>query len=99
MKTIDLVVYDMFSCTDLSPEDISKVEITEIAENDFRVEYNANDPFSGFLYYIRIRETATTYEFEVYRTAYGDTGIVVRDKNLNFLYHRDIETREIVQRA
>lgn len=107
MRAIDLVFFhltewacpkfDPINC--MSPEELSKVEITEIAENDFRVEYNSNDPFSGFLYYIRIRETKTTYEFEVYKSAYGDCIITVRDKHLNFLYNRDIDTREIIQRA
>ena len=99
MKAIDLVVYDMFECTDLKPEELSKVEITEIAENDFRVEYNSSDPFDGFLYRIRITETEDTYEFAVYSTAYGDRMIIVRDKNLNFLYSRDIDTGEIIERT
>ena len=105
MKAIDLVLFDLkeWACPEfdpancMSPEELSKVEITEIAENDFRVEYDKYNPYEGFLYYIRIRETETTYEFETYRTAYGDTGIMIRDKNLKPLYLLDIDTREIMR--
>ena len=96
---IDLVVYDMFRCTDLKPEEVDQVEITEIAENDFRVEYDSGNQFGGFLYYVRITETETEYEFDIYRTAYGDTGIIVRDKYLNYLRTLDHETREVINAA
>lgn len=91
MKPIDVVTYDMFQCTDTKPENVSSVKITEIAKNDFKVESADFDAYmSGFLYYVRVHETDTEYKLEVYRTAYGDTGIIVRDKNLNFLRHEDL---------
>ena len=89
MKPIDVVTHDMFQCT--GTNDVSKVKITEIAENDFKVESADFDAYmSGFLYYARVKETETSYEVEIYRTAYGDTGIIVYDKNLNFVECRDI---------
>ena len=105
MKAIDLVLFDLkeWACPDfdpancMSPEELSKVEITEIAENDFHIEYDKYNPYSGFSYNLKITETENTYEFKCYKSAYGDDLIFVRDKNLNPLYLLDIETREIIR--
>lgn len=103
MKAIDLVFFDLISwaCPEcdpancMSPEELSKVEITEIAENDFHIVYDRLNPWDGFDYKIRITETEDTYEFAIYESVYGDTDIIVRDKNLNTLYALDLNTREI----
>lgn len=104
MKPIDLVFFDLtkWACPAddplncMSPEELSKVKITQLAENDFHVQYDIYNPYHGFDYKMKITETENEYEFAIYESVYADCLIIVRDKNLNFLYRRDIETREII---
>lgn len=91
MTTKELVLFDLMESSDLTAEQLDEVEITELAENDFKVEYRSYDPFDGIIYRIHITETENEYLFDTYSSGYGDTGVVVRDKNLNFIEFRDSE--------
>jgi len=95
MKAIDVIMFDLKESCDL--KDFSEVVITEIAENDFKIEYHKNDPYHGFVYYEKITETEDAYECSIYESAYGDPCILIRDKNLRCLQILDIDTREVIR--
>lgn len=88
MEKIDLVMFDLKQT--ISPDtNLDNLIITELEPDNFLIECNSGDPFNGFVYRLKITETENTYEFCTYSSGYGDTGIVVYDKNLNFIEMRD----------
>lgn len=89
MEKIDLVMFDLKQTT--SPDtNLDNLIITELEPDNFLIECNSNDPFHGFVYRLKITETENTYEFYTYSSGYGDCGIVIYDKNLNFIGRRDV---------
>ena len=59
----------------------TEYEITEIAENDFRIQSAYADPFDYFDFSLRIYidPVCCQITYDIYRTAYGDTGKLVID--------------------
>ena len=84
---IDLAFWYMMLVTpDLEPEYRMNTTINEIEPNNFEINGN-NDFYHDFSFKLKITEYEKTYKFDVYESAYSDTGISIYDKNLNLVKH------------
>ena len=65
-------------------KNLEGINIDQISDNSFYVEYDIGNPFDGFAFDVEITD-AEEIVFKTTHSAYGDEGTIVYDRNLNFL--------------
>ena len=78
----DLLAFYVRETTDLTLDQIEIVE--EVRPHTFYIEHHLEDPYKGFLSEVEIADD-DEIRFECTRTAYGELGAIVYDREMNYL--------------
>lgn len=78
----ELLAFYIKETTDMTIDQIETIE--EVRPHTFYIENHLEDPYNGFLFEVEITD-ADEISFNCTRTAYGELGAIVYDRNLNHL--------------
>jgi len=70
-----LVIHNLLAQCEMSEEEISKVEVEDLGNHTYRIEYEIGNPYDGIIDTLRVDCSADKAQVEILESAYADDNV------------------------